>query len=56
MRLLQIRQIIYSLGFERDRTGLSGPQMNVIAVQAAAQVTGIEAANPSYHREHVEYL
>lgn len=34
-----IRQDKYLLGFERDRSGLSGPQMNVIAVQAAAQVT-----------------
>lgn len=34
-----ICQDTYLLGFERDRTGLSGPQMNVIAVQAAAQVT-----------------
>jgi hypothetical protein len=32
-----ICQDTYLLGFERDRSGLSGPQMNVIAVQAAAQ-------------------
>jgi len=34
-----ICQDAYLLGFERDRSGLSGPQMNVIAVQAAAQAT-----------------
>lgn len=34
-----ICQDTYLLGFERDRSGLSGPQMNMIAVQAAAQAS-----------------
>ena len=34
-----ICQDTYLLGFERDRSGLSAPQMNVIAVQAAVQAT-----------------